>query len=383
MSTTTTSSPTTLAPERNFSEPHQPAELLPADVHRLKTTMVNLYLVGMPGTTKWVLIDAGLPRNAKKIASAATEFFGDNPPQAIILTHGHFDHVGSLQKLLERWPTVPVYAHELELPYLTGRSDYPPPDPSVGGGMLARTSFMLPRHCYDFRPRIRALPRDNTVPEMPGWRWVHTPGHSPGHVSLFRDQDRALIVGDAFCTQKQESLLAVMSEKVQIHGPPMYFTIDWPAAKASVQRLNDLRPNVAFPGHGQPMANPRLAHDLNMLAKNFDEMAVPEKGRYVQQAARTNALGVTSMPPVDTERGPGPYLIGSFVAGFAAATAVQIYRNMTHGRRKREEMERIREEKFRREAPVSYRVFRGVRKAKEATASAGRRVRSWWEAMTS
>ena len=345
--------------------------------------MVNLFLVGMPGTTNWVLVDAGLPKRAKRIANAAGELFGDNPPQAIILTHGHFDHVGSLQKLLQRWPAVPVYAHELELPYLTGRSDYPPPDPSVGGGMLARLSFMYPRRGYDFRPRIRALPRDNSVPGMPGWRWVHTPGHSPGHVSLFRDQDRTLIVGDAFCTQKQESLISVMRESVTIHGPPAYFTIDWPAAKASVRRLNELRPSVAFPGHGKPVANPRLAHELNLLAEHFDEIAVPAKGRYVAQAARANAGGVISTPPADTERSPAPYLIGSFVAGFAAATAVQIYRNMTYDRRKREELGRIREEKFRREAPVSYHVFKGVRKAKEATAGAGRRVKSWWEEMTS
>ena len=382
MSTTTTS-PTTLAPDLELSKSHEPAELFPADVHRVRTMMVNLFLVGMPGTTDWVLVDAGLSRRAKRIANAAAELFGDNPPRAIVLTHGHFDHVGSLQKLLERWPTVTVYAHELELPYLTGRSDYPPPDPSVGGGMLARTSFMLPRHSYDFRPRIRALPKDNTVPGLPGWRWLHTPGHSPGHVSLFRDQDRALIVGDAFCTQKQESLLAVIGEKLAIHGPPMYFTIDWPAAKASVQRLNDLRPAVAFPGHGQPMANPRLAHDLNMLATNFDEIAVPDNGRYVQQPARASASGVVSTPPADTERSPAPYLLGSFVAGFAAATAMQLYRNMTHDRRKREELAQIREEKFRREAPVSYHVFRTAEKAKRAAGQAGRRVKSWWEEIRS
>ena len=42
---------------------------------------------------------------------------------------------------------------------------------------------------------------------MPGWRWVHTPGHTAGHVSLFRDADRTLIAGDAFVTTKQESAL--------------------------------------------------------------------------------------------------------------------------------------------------------------------------------
>src|SRR5687768_8771526 len=285
-----TSTPTELGQPQ--PETHKPAELLPADVHRVKTIMVNCYLVGMPGTTRWVLIDAGLPKHAGKIIAEAEQRFGANPPEAIVLTHGHFDHVGSLQKLLERWPTVPVYAHEMELPYLTARSDYPRPDPSVGGGLLARTSFMLPRHSYDFRPRIFPLPKDNTVPNLPGWRWLATPGHSPGHVSFFRDADKTLIAGDAFITQKQEALYGVISEADVIHGPPMYFTTDWPAAKSSVGRLADLQPAVAFTGHGQPMTNPRLAHDLRMLADKFDELAVPKSGRYVQQPARANAGGV-------------------------------------------------------------------------------------------
>ena len=62
-----------------------------------------------------------------------------NRPAAILLTHGHFDHVGALKTLAEEWD-VPVYAHTLELPYLTGRSSYPPPDPSVGGGAMAAMS---------------------------------------------------------------------------------------------------------------------------------------------------------------------------------------------------------------------------------------------------
>jgi glyoxylase-like metal-dependent hydrolase (beta-lactamase superfamily II) len=381
MSTATSTVPETQ--QRLPEETHQPAELLPADVHRIKTVLVNCYLVGMPGTTQWTLVDAGLPGKAKRIANAAAELFGDNPPQAIVLTHGHFDHVGSLQKLLERWPTVPVYAHELELPYLTGRSDYPPPDPSVGGGILARTSFMYPRHAYDFRPRIRALPKDNTVPGLAGWRWVHAPGHTPGHVSFFRDNDKTLIAGDVFCTQKQESLFGVISEKIAIHGPPAYFTTDWHAAKSSVKRLADLRANVAFPGHGRPMTNPRLAHDLNMLVEHFDEMALPPKGRYVEQPVRANAGGVLSMPPPENERGPGIYLIGSFVAGFAAAAAMQVVRNMSRGRREEQEKARRREERFRREAPVSYHVFKTAEKARAATVRAGRRVKDWWGEMTS
>ena len=74
----------------------------------------------------------------------------------------------------------------------------------------------------------------------PGWRWIHTPGHAPGHVSFFRDADRVLIAGDAFVTTKQESLLAALLKPQVVHGPPAYFNTDWSEAEASVRRLGTI-----------------------------------------------------------------------------------------------------------------------------------------------
>ena len=99
-------------------------------------------------------------------------------PAAIVMTHGHFDHVGALASLAERWD-VPIYAHPLELPYLDGRSSYPRPDPSVGGGMMSAMSRFYPRGPVDVGRWLRTLPEDGAVPGMPGWRWIHTPGHTP------------------------------------------------------------------------------------------------------------------------------------------------------------------------------------------------------------
>ena len=99
---------------------------------------------------------------------------------------------------------------------------------------MARTSFLFPRGAIDLGDRVHALPADSSVPGMPGWRWIHTPGHSPGHISLVRDADRTVITGDAFVTTKQESLRAIMQQRQEMHGPPMYFTPDWDAARESV-----------------------------------------------------------------------------------------------------------------------------------------------------
>ncbi len=255
---------------------------LRGDLYRYTTQIVNVCFVGAPDAPRdWVLVDAGMPGCKNDIIKAAEQRFGaDCAPSHIVLTHGHFDHVGSLDALLEHWD-VPVYAHALELPFLTGRESYPPPDPGAASGVLAKLSRLFPTKPVNLGGRVQPLPQDGEVPGMPGWRAVHTPGHTPGHVSFFRDQDKTLIVGDAFVTVRQESLYKVYTQKCEISGPPNYFTPDWTAAKASVERLNELRPDLAITGHGLAVQGDTLATGLDELARNFDALAVPDHGRYV------------------------------------------------------------------------------------------------------
>lgn len=251
----------------------------------LPVLIVNVCLIGSPGAKagQWVLVDAGLPNSAARIIKVSEERFGaNNRPAAIILTHGHFDHVGALGELLERWD-VPIYAHTDELPYLTGQTDYPPADPTVDGGLMTEISPLYPHEAINLGNRVSILPTDGRVPGLKGWRWLHTPGHTPGHISLFRESDRVLVAGDAFVTVKQESAVAVLTQNQEIHGPPAYFTMDWQAAWDSVQDLQQLKPSVVVTGHGVPMQGEQLAKQLASLADEFDHLAVPEHGRYVPE----------------------------------------------------------------------------------------------------
>lgn len=260
------------------------SDLVAPDLVRIRHLFVNCYLVG--STRGWVLVDAALPGAAGVILDAAAARFGPaSRPEAIVLTHGHFDHVGELSALVSRWD-VPVYAHELELPHLTGVADYPPPDPTVGEGALALMSGLYPRKAINLGPRVRPLPADGAVPGLAAWHWIHTPGHSEGHVSLWRGQDRCLLAGDAFVTVKQESLYAVALQQQEINGPPAYFTPDWIAARESVRSLADLQPEVAATGHGTPMRGLALRSGLDRLAADFDRVAVPARGRYVPDELR-------------------------------------------------------------------------------------------------
>ena len=293
------------------------------DVARLRTMIANLYFFGSQGAgdREWVMIDAGVQGSAPYIARAAADRYGKGSrPSAIVLTHGHFDHVGALRTLAEQWDA-PVYAHELELPYLTGRSAYPPPDPSVGGGAMAAMSWLYPKNPIDLGDRVRALPADESVPGMPGWRWVHTPGHTPGHVALFRESDRLLIAGDAFVTTKQESAYAALLLPPEVHGPPMYFTPDWESAHRSVEALAALEPELVATGHGLPLRGEEMRRALHELAEDFARVAVPKRGRYVGNPALADERGVVSVPP-STRAEMNTILLGlgaAFAVGLAVA----------------------------------------------------------------
>lgn len=271
-----------------------------ADVKCLQLSLVNVFLVGAPQAAdrQWVLVDAGVALSAGAIRSAARKRFGNGSrPAAIILTHGHFDHIGAVETLAKEWDA-PVYAHELELPYLTGRSSYPPPDPAVGGGGMSFLSRLYPRGPINLGKRVRRLPADGTVPGMTGWRWIHTPGHTAGHVSLFRDEDRVLIAGDAFVTAKQESALgALLKQPTEVRRPPAYYTSDWDAARESVSKLLRLEPHIAATGHGMPMSGESLRHGLAELVTNWEAVARPLHGRYIHSPAFTDERGVISVPP--------------------------------------------------------------------------------------
>jgi glyoxylase-like metal-dependent hydrolase (beta-lactamase superfamily II) len=266
------------APEQVLS--NEIREVLP-DLAYLRTLLVNVAFVGLPeaGDRGWVLVDCGILGTKGQIAAAAAARFGEGArPAAILQTHGHFDHIGALEDFAAEWD-VPVFAHPLEAPFLTGQASYPPPDTGADGGIMPKLAPLFPRSPVDVSAHLQRLPEDGSVPPLAGWRWVHTPGHTPGHVSFFRDKDRTLIAGDAVISTGQESAYEVMMQSLEMHGPPRYFTPDWTAARQSVRRLAALEPELIVTGHGRALAGPAMRAALEELAAHFDEIAPPEDRR--------------------------------------------------------------------------------------------------------
>ena len=272
------------------------------NVWGMKDVFVNLYMIKSIESDEWFLVDAGLKTSLPRIKKMAASLFGDKKPQCLVLTHGHFDHVGSIQALVEEWK-VPVYAHYLELPYLTNKSSYPPTDPSVGGGFMAYMASLYPTSPINLGAHVSALPEDNNIPGFKEWRYIHTPGHTFGHISLFRDADKVLIAGDAFITTKGESALqAVILQTQRISRPPAYFTPDWIAAYESVKQLFFLSPKIVATGHGKPMKGDEMLKQLHYLVDNFYAEFVPKQGRYAYEAPAADASGVLYVPPAVPNR---------------------------------------------------------------------------------
>ena len=261
----------------------------------VRDVCVNVFMVLNPFDGNWVLVDTGFTWSRQRIKNAAGQLFGESGPSAIILTHGHFDHSGSLKKLAEEW-NVQVYVHYLEIPYLTGKSSYPPADPTAGGGMMSLMSWLYPSRPVNVWNYINTLPENGGVPGLPEWKYIHTPGHTPGHISLFRESDGLLLAGDALVTTAAESLLSVLLRTKKISGPPKYFTTDWAQARRSVKELIKLEPETIASGHGMPMQGKKMRQQLHRLSDKFYELAVPSNGRYVDEPAVADATGFVYIP---------------------------------------------------------------------------------------
>jgi len=199
------------------------------DVHQLRgapTNAVNVYLVDD------VLIDAGTPLARRRILR---ELRG-GPVTAHVVTHAHPDHFGSSHAICLSL-RVPLWCGERDAEAI--EQARPVVAPGRLPALLARGK-MPPGHPVD-----RVLQEGDDVA---GFRVLDVPGHSPGHIALWRVSDRTLIAGDVFFNLPR------------LRPPPDALTVDPQANRAAMRRLAELRPRLVLFGHGPPLRDPeRLA----------------------------------------------------------------------------------------------------------------------------
>ena len=187
-----------------------------------------------------VLVDTGLPRRAGVLA-AAVRAAGRRPSDVrhVLVTHHHADHTGNLADVV-RATGATAYVHSLDAPVVRG--ERPAPGPSRPGPLITllewygrRSGLSTAEPCPTFE-----LVQDGQDLDLAGGvRVLHTPGHTPGHVSYFLPSRRLLFAGDA-----AGALLG------RVGTPLGSFTEDMDRAKQSIRALAELDFDVACFGHG-------------------------------------------------------------------------------------------------------------------------------------
>jgi glyoxylase-like metal-dependent hydrolase (beta-lactamase superfamily II) len=203
----------------------------------------NVYLIR--SRSSWTLVDAGWSGSEQKIKAAAESVFGQSRPASMVLTHLHPDHSGAIATLAEVWER-PAYVHPDELPLAAG---YQPAYAIPLDRWLMPMTRRLPKKTQakiaagsDLTAMVQALDLDAGIPGLPEWEAIHSPGHTPGHICLYRREDRVLITGDAVVTVDLNSLLGLLTGRQGVFGPPRYSTWDEAAAQRSIAALAALEP---------------------------------------------------------------------------------------------------------------------------------------------
>ena len=181
-----------------------------------------------------VLVDAGYPGDLERIEQALSAMgrSGDQLTR-LVLTHQDYDHMGAAAAFKRKYPRLEVLAGETEAPYLTGerpnvrlvqalelQGSLPASEREAGAAFIERLSALEPVAVDRTLRDGEALSPDSGIEVM------YTPGHTPGHISLYLRARRTILTGDAAVLENGE--LAVANPR---------FTLDPEQARRSLAKL--------------------------------------------------------------------------------------------------------------------------------------------------
>ncbi|GIP23778.1 MBL fold metallo-hydrolase [Paenibacillus sp. J22TS3] len=193
-----------------------------------------------------VLIDTGMPGSRDMILKQMTsEGIDVHALDTIILTHQDIDHIGSLPQFIGSAGNLEILAHEEDAPYIEGIK------PLIKVSSERRATLLSSLTEEDriqfeqvfspsTRPKISRMIKDNErLPYGGGLLVIHTPGHTPGHLSLYHEPSQTLIAGDAMILQDGE-----------LHGPNPKMTPDLKLATESLSKFAELPVRKVICYHG-------------------------------------------------------------------------------------------------------------------------------------
>lgn len=192
---------------------------------------INCYII------EDVLVDSGI----RSSFTAIKKILQKNPVHQHVLTHAHADHQGCSDQICAEF-AVPLLCHPAEVFRTeTGMvtNDYPAPQHWVA--KLQQKYWAGQGHTVE-----RTIVENDTIGNF---RVVETPGHSAGHISLYRERDGVLIIGDVATNMN------LLTTATGLRLPPDIFTSDQQQNIKSLQKLAELNPAVICFGHGPVLKN--------------------------------------------------------------------------------------------------------------------------------
>jgi glyoxylase-like metal-dependent hydrolase (beta-lactamase superfamily II)/predicted ester cyclase len=204
----------------------------------------NVYLIenGAEAGGGVTLFDAGARTMTRAVASAGAKLGGIT---RVVLGHGHTDHRGVAPAL-----GVPVLCHPDEVQDAEGSGGWRYWPADLAGLPLGPKQIqkLLHRYAWDGGPvQIAGTVSEGERDEISGFRVIDLPGHAPGLIGLWRESDRLALVSDCFYT------LDMFGRDCPPSVPAATYNYDTEEARASIRKLAELEPAVAWAGHGKPV----------------------------------------------------------------------------------------------------------------------------------
>jgi hydroxyacylglutathione hydrolase len=196
---------------------------------------VNAYLLGE------VVVDAGTKGAGRRLVRALQ----GHAVGVHALTHAHPDHAGGSKRLVDAFE-VPVWVGERD------RADVESGRPLIADSWAKPAMSRFAR--YKPVPVARGLREGDLV--GPGFVVLETPGHSPGHVSYWRESDRTLVCGDVLFNMN------LVTTGRGLREPPAMLTPDPARNRDSARRLAALEPELVLFGHGPPLRDPAILKEF-------------------------------------------------------------------------------------------------------------------------